>query len=63
MGGSINEVPRMDGSHRKTLTWMIWGYPYFRKPPYRLKAMGPKSTPAILFSVHLTERRETHDKK
>ena len=28
-------VPQMDGLHGKiTLKWMIWGYPYFRKPPY-----------------------------
>ena len=30
---------------------MIWGYPYFKKPPYRIKAMGPKSTPALLVNV------------
>ena len=35
MGVSINGVPKMDGLYGKILlTWMIWEYPYFRKPPY-----------------------------
>ena len=33
---SINGgTPKMDGSYGKIpLKWMIWWYPYFRKPPY-----------------------------
>ena len=35
MGVSKNmRYPKMDGLSCKTLSkWMIWGYPYFRKPP------------------------------
>ena len=37
MGSSINGVPNswMVFFGKILLTWMIWGYPFFRKPPYR----------------------------
>ena len=37
MGVSIvTEVPKMDGLQGKIpLKWMIWGYLYFKTPPYR----------------------------
>ena len=36
----------MDGvfvreNHKTPLKWMIWGYPYFRKPPYIQMANDP----------------------
>ena len=36
MESSTNVVPKMDGSfHGKSIyKWMIWGYTYFRNPPY-----------------------------
>ena len=35
-GGFLKwRYPKMDGLYWTTLLkWMIWGYPYFRKPPY-----------------------------
>ena len=31
----FRKVPQMDDLYLKILLkWMIWGYPYFRKPPY-----------------------------
>ena len=37
LGVSINGGTPMDGlSWRIPLKWMIWGYPYFRKPPFLL---------------------------
>ena len=33
--------PKMDSLQGKIpLKWMIWGYPYFRKPPYHWKLQG-----------------------
>ena len=39
---SINgESPKMDGLEWKIpLHWIIWGYPYFRKPPYVFFGFG-----------------------
>ena len=44
-GVSINGYPKTDGLWWKIpLKWMIWGYPYFRKPPPR----GPRSCAKIV---------------
>ena len=43
LGGSTNEGTPIAGwfiSWKIVLKWMIWGYPYFRKPPFLIKLIG-----------------------
>jgi hypothetical protein len=64
MGVSWNGgTSKMDGLfHGKSIyKWMIWGYPYFRKPPY-VMTIGHKTFECLAstqyFSCGVSEFRE-----
>ena len=42
-------IPPMDGLYWKIpVKWMMWGYPYFRKPPYLYKSIYNSNSAKIL---------------
>ena len=45
-------TPKMDGLQRKkALKWIIWGYPYFRKPPFEAVPKSPKVVDIMLKGI------------